>query len=133
MSPRAWSREAVDALGVRTNLETAISVLGLGRTLGFELARAGEFPVPVFKVRSIYIVPVAPLKSFLGLTDTQEPLARVAGQRPGSDQTGRDEDEPDAAVQAAPGSTTAAPTKDGQDHGRTHHSCSTNIRRIDGR
>ena len=38
-------------------LERAGRALGLGRSTSYELARSGEFPVPVIRVRNIYRVP----------------------------------------------------------------------------
>lgn len=78
MSParRVWSVEQVRALGVRTDLVTAGQVLGIGRTLAHQLARAGEFPVPVVRVGHKYVVPVAPLLTLLRVPD--EPDAEVA-------------------------------------------------------
>lgn len=63
--PRVWTAEEFHALGVRTDLVTAASVLGIGRTKAHELARAGQFPVPVLKLGSRYAVPTAPLAAFL--------------------------------------------------------------------
>lgn len=39
-----WSPSEVRALGVRTDLETANSILGLNRFTGYELARSGTTP-----------------------------------------------------------------------------------------
>lgn len=68
MSARVWSAEEVVALGVRTDLVTAASVLGIGRTVAHEHARRGTFPVPVLRVGARYVVPVAPLLALLGIT-----------------------------------------------------------------
>ena len=48
--PRSWTAAEVDALCVRTDLLTAASVLGIGRTAAYEMARADAFPVPVLRV-----------------------------------------------------------------------------------
>ncbi len=71
MTGRAWTAEEVVALGVRTDLVTAASILGIGRTVAHELARRGTFPVPVLRLGARYVVPVAPLLALLGIT--QEP------------------------------------------------------------
>ncbi len=68
MSSRVWTAEEVIALGVRTDLVTAASVLGIGRTVAHELARRGTFPVPVLRLGARYVVPVAPLLALLGLS-----------------------------------------------------------------
>ena len=72
---RVWSTEQVRALGVRTDLVTAGQVLGIGRTVAHQLAKRGEFPVPVLRVGHKYVVPVAPLLEILGVHE--EPAAAV--------------------------------------------------------
>ncbi|WP_282947839.1 helix-turn-helix transcriptional regulator [Cellulomonas endometrii] len=67
MTSRVWTADDVRALGVRTDLETAASVLSLGRTTAYRLARAGEFPVPVLRLGTRYVVPVAPLLALLSV------------------------------------------------------------------
>jgi hypothetical protein len=71
VTARTWTLEEVRALGVRTDLVTAASVLGIGRTSAHELARAGTFPVPVLRLGRRYVVPVAPLLRLLGVDDGQ--------------------------------------------------------------
>ncbi len=66
---RAWTAEQVRTLGVRTDLATAASILGMGRTKAYDLARRGTFPVPMSRVGSRYVVPTAPLLKFLGVDD----------------------------------------------------------------
>ncbi len=72
---RVWTPEQVRALGVVTDLVTAGGVLGIGRTSAHELARRGEFPVPVLRVGARYAVPTAALLALLGLApnEPQEP------------------------------------------------------------
>lgn len=67
MTSRVWTADDIRALGVRTDLETAGSVLGMGRTTAYQLARAGEFPVPVLRLGTRYVVPVAPLLELLSV------------------------------------------------------------------
>jgi hypothetical protein len=67
MTGRVWTADDVRALGVRTDLVTAGSVLGLGRTAAHEHARRGTFPVPVLRLGARYVVPVAPLLELLGV------------------------------------------------------------------
>jgi hypothetical protein len=62
-----WSEEAVRALGVRTDVETAGSILGLSRTQSYEAVRTGRFPVPAFRIGRRIVVPVAPILRVLGL------------------------------------------------------------------
>ena len=64
---RLWTEDAIRALGMVTDLPTAASIFGLGRALAYELAKNGEFPVPVIRVGSRYRVPVAPILAALRL------------------------------------------------------------------
>jgi excisionase family DNA binding protein len=68
------------ALPVAMDLVTAGRALGLGRTLAFELARAGEFPVPVLRLGTRYRVTRADLLKTLGL-DPDTPISRPPGPR----------------------------------------------------
>lgn len=67
-----WTVGAVRALGIRTDLETAGSVLGMGRTTAYALARRGEFPVPLLRLANRYVVPVAPLLEYLCAAEATE-------------------------------------------------------------
>lgn len=67
MTRRHWTADDVRALGVRTDLVTAGSVLGLSRGQAYELARRGEFPCRHLKLGSRYVVPVSGLLALLGL------------------------------------------------------------------
>lgn len=70
----SWSREAIEALGTRTDLKTAASVAGLGYTRAKELARTGSLPFPVHRIGAgSYIVPVAGLLQWLCLTGEAHP------------------------------------------------------------
>jgi hypothetical protein len=66
---RVWTVEQIRALGAATNLATAAGVLGIGRTLAYELVAAGQFPVPVIRAGTRVIVPVAPLLRLLHADD----------------------------------------------------------------
>ncbi|WP_410658320.1 helix-turn-helix domain-containing protein [Amycolatopsis sp. lyj-112] len=65
----AWSRERLRGLGVTTTLMTAASLLGIGRTTAYRLARQGDFPVPAIRAGRNYRVPVARLVELLGLDE----------------------------------------------------------------
>ena len=69
---RAWGEQDIRGLGASTDLVTAASILGIGRTTAHTLARAGRFPVPVIRVGRRYRVPVAPILRLLAL-DPAEP------------------------------------------------------------
>jgi hypothetical protein len=69
-----WSEEAIRALGVKTDVETAGAIFGMSRTHSYEAAKAGRFPVPVVPVGNRLLVPVAPILRLLeiGADATQE-------------------------------------------------------------
>jgi hypothetical protein len=73
VSRRVWTDDQIRALGSLTDLVTAGSVLGIGRTTSHRLARDGQFPVPVLRIGHRYHVPVAGLLHLLGLTDADQP------------------------------------------------------------
>jgi hypothetical protein len=54
---------------VVTDVPTAGSILGVARTKAYELARRDAFPVPVLRVGSKFVVPVAPMLALLGLDE----------------------------------------------------------------
>ncbi|GID26995.1 helix-turn-helix domain-containing protein [Paractinoplanes brasiliensis] len=64
---RTWTVQAVRNLGLTTDIETAGSILGIGRSKAYALAKSGEFPVRVVRVGRSYIVPVAALLELLGV------------------------------------------------------------------
>jgi len=78
-----WDEEAIRALGVKTSVETAGSIFGLGRTQSYEAARAGRFPVPVVPVGSRLIVPVAPILRLLAIGEDAREAAVPAAVSPG--------------------------------------------------
>lgn len=67
---RTWSPGEIRALGATTDLLTAASVLRIGRTKAYRLARAGKFPVPVLRTGRRYLVAVSHLLGALGMDIT---------------------------------------------------------------
>lgn len=61
-----WTVEAVRALGLTTDIETAGQILGIGRTKAYEMARAGDFPVRILRVGRRYRVATPLLLELLG-------------------------------------------------------------------
>lgn len=55
-------------------------VLGIGRTVAYQLVRRGEWPTPVIRVGVQIRVPRAPLLELIGVS-TVAPVAPVAGQQ----------------------------------------------------
>jgi hypothetical protein len=93
VSADVWTPEAVKALGVRTTVEVAGSILGgLSRTQSYIAVQRGKFPVPVLRVGRRMVVPVQPILVLLGL------------------------DEPTGGASAAPPVIAAMPSPKGNDY-----------------
>jgi hypothetical protein len=76
-----WSEAEVRALGTRTDVKTAASVLGTSRGAAYDAIKAGKFPVPAFKVGGRWVVPVEPLLQALKLADSERPGRAGAGRQ----------------------------------------------------
>jgi hypothetical protein len=73
-----WTGEQIRALGAATNLTTAAEIFGLSRDTAYQLARTGQFPVPVLRVGRQLRVPIAPILALLGLpVETPDPASRL--------------------------------------------------------
>jgi hypothetical protein len=77
LTPRGttWTDDEVRGLGVRTNVETAASILGMGRNQAYAALERGDFPVPTFKIaqangRTKIVVPMAGLRRLLGIDES---------------------------------------------------------------
>ncbi|MGH3846626.1 MAG: hypothetical protein ACRDS0_35190 [Pseudonocardiaceae bacterium] len=57
-------------MGATTDLLTAASVLLIGRTKAYQLARTNTFPVPVVRTGRRYLVAVTHLLRLLGMDTT---------------------------------------------------------------
>jgi hypothetical protein len=66
MPKRVWTVDEVRGLGMATDVETAASVLRIGRTTAYGLVRSGSFPVKVLRIGKRYVVPVDGLLTLLG-------------------------------------------------------------------
>ncbi|MCG5451000.1 helix-turn-helix domain-containing protein [Micromonospora hortensis] len=64
-----WTTERIRALGMVTDLSTAARIFGLSRSVAYDLAKRGEFPVAVLRFGSRYRVPVAAILHALHLPD----------------------------------------------------------------
>ncbi|MFG1953913.1 helix-turn-helix transcriptional regulator [Micromonospora sp. NPDC048830] len=73
----AWTAERIRALGAVTDLATAARIFGLSRSVAYDLAKRGQFPVPVLRFGSRYRVPVAAILHALHLpaADDLEPAS----------------------------------------------------------
>ena len=63
---RTWTPEAVRRLGMTTDVETAAEIIGIGRTLAYELVRDDRFPVRLIRIGRRVLVPIQDLLIFLG-------------------------------------------------------------------
>ncbi|BEL12815.1 hypothetical protein Q0Z83_110060 [Actinoplanes sichuanensis] len=73
MAKRKWTVAEVRTLGTVTDVETAASVLGIGRTTAYRLARSASFPVPVLRVGHRYVVAVENLLKAIGADSGADP------------------------------------------------------------
>lgn len=65
----SMTRDEVLALPVTVDLLTTARALGIGRSMAYEMARAGTYPVPLFKVGKRYRAMRADLLAVLGVAD----------------------------------------------------------------
>jgi len=73
------TREELLALPVSVDLvPTAARAIGVGRTVAYEMARNGTFPVPVLKLGTRYRVVTADLRRLLGV-DLESKTADPSG------------------------------------------------------
>ena len=70
-----WTIKKIKALGVVTDVVTAGNILGIGRSVSYDLVKNGAFPAPLISVGSRHVVPVAGLLRILHATEP--PPARL--------------------------------------------------------
>lgn len=75
-SPRGMALAEVMGLPVMVRLDDSNRALGLSRTIGYTLARTGEYPVRVLRLGNQYRVARADLLRILGI---DEPASGRAG------------------------------------------------------
>jgi predicted DNA-binding transcriptional regulator AlpA len=61
------NRDELLALPAMVDIPTAAHALSIGRTLAYQLARSGRFPVPVLRLGTRYRVPSSGLLAALGV------------------------------------------------------------------
>jgi excisionase family DNA binding protein len=64
----ALTRAELLELPATVDLVTAAQALGIGRTTAYQLARAGDLPLPVLRLGARYRVPTAALLQVLGIS-----------------------------------------------------------------
>lgn len=67
------------ALSPALDIVTTGRLLGIGRTTAYQLARRGQFPVPVLRIGRGYRVPTAPLLTLLGIDTPADTAPQNAG------------------------------------------------------
>ena len=72
-----WTIKKIKALGVVTDVVTAGDILGIGRSVTYELVRSGTFPAPLIPVGTRHVVPVAGLLRVLRLDHATDPSVHV--------------------------------------------------------
>ncbi|MGK5673335.1 helix-turn-helix domain-containing protein [Micromonospora sp. URMC 106] len=72
-SDDTWTTERIRALGPVTDLTTAARIFGLSRSVAYDLAKRGQFPVAVLRFGSRYRVPVAAILHALHLPPGDDP------------------------------------------------------------
>ncbi len=65
----------LQALPPTLDIETAAAIVGIGRTLAYQLAKQGRFPCRVLRVGRRYLVPTAGLIRLLGTPAATEDRA----------------------------------------------------------
>jgi hypothetical protein len=76
------NREELLALPTTVDVPTAARALNIGRTLAYQLARAGQFPVPVLRLGSRYRVVTSGLLVALGVPPAADSGAPNVGPPP---------------------------------------------------
>jgi excisionase family DNA binding protein len=59
------TRDELLALPTLIDVTTAATVLGVGRSLAYELVRTGQWPTPVLRMGRLVKIPTAPLLRLL--------------------------------------------------------------------
>ncbi|GIM90162.1 helix-turn-helix transcriptional regulator [Paractinoplanes toevensis] len=70
-----WTPERIHALGLHTDIATAARIFGVSRAAAYDLAKRGQFPVPVLRFGTRYRVPVAAILQALRLSAGDAPPA----------------------------------------------------------
>jgi hypothetical protein len=76
------NRDELLALPATVDVPTAAKALSIGRTLAYQLARAGQFPVPVLRLGTRYRVPSSGLLAALGVHPSAETANRTVATSP---------------------------------------------------
>jgi len=88
-NPASWLTLA-DAANLPPTLDvpTAAKLLGIGRSVAYQLAATDALPVPVIRIGHAVRIPTAPVLRLLGLTDPEPEPGPVRGRDGGPDPAG---------------------------------------------
>jgi hypothetical protein len=75
---RVWTLEEVRALGLTCDITTAAHILGIGRTLAFDLLRDGTFPVRVLRFGRAARIAVPELLDYLQPSDGAKSIEQAS-------------------------------------------------------
>jgi len=62
---RGAGQQDLDALPTVLDLPSAAELLGIGRTMAYQLVRGGVWPTPLIRIGRLIRVPTAPLRHLL--------------------------------------------------------------------
>src|SRR4051794_11317905 len=79
---QTWTVEQIRGLGMTTDLETAASIIGIGRTPAYTLARDNQFPIRLLRLGRRVLVPTADLLTYLGEQSSDTPNNEPHGLGP---------------------------------------------------
>lgn len=82
MTSRGMSVQELLALPVAVSLDDANRALGLGRSLGYAMAKRGEYPCELLRLRRAYRVKRSDLLKILGVSDTETASGESRSARP---------------------------------------------------
>ncbi len=76
-SGKTWTADEIRALGVRTDLVTACSIIyGVGKTQAWERFHRGQLDFPAIRSGRGVVVPVAPLLKLMMIEEPAKPAPR---------------------------------------------------------
>ncbi len=78
MATKGLTPEQILALPAAVDIPKAGECFGIGRSKAYELARSGQFPVPVLPLGDMFRVTRASILAYLGIEDTAQPASGQA-------------------------------------------------------
>lgn len=73
-----FTRADLERLPAALDVPTAARVLGIGRTMAYDLVRTGQWPTPVVRIGRLVKIPTAPLVALLGAAHTDQHASEPA-------------------------------------------------------